>query len=257
MAVLVTNNVAKWVWESATTIQIQEHHPDGAKKRKLHPAVADSANLKHQRLAHCEGIIKRGLHTFLEVGEALREIRDERLYEVSKYGRTFEEYAHNRFGLSRPHAYRYIDAADVQDALSPIGDRIPNESIARALVPLKDKPEKLRETWKRAQEWREQITGESSGHRKAVTAAIVAKEVERALGFPLKSSNGQPVLTKAIDPNCPHANLIEKLHAVSEAIRADKIKVVVIDDLIDDLAQFRNEIEATEHTVQDVVPCVG
>jgi hypothetical protein len=50
---------------------------------------------------------------------ALKQLRDRRLYRSSH--NTFEEYAKDRFGYNRAHAYRLIQAAQVIENLSPIG----------------------------------------------------------------------------------------------------------------------------------------
>lgn len=84
-------------------------------------------------LAECEQVIERGLAVFTEVGAALIEIRDRRLYRQS-HG-TFEEYCEQRWGFSRSRAYRIIEATQTTRALSPIGDTpLPaNEGQAREL----------------------------------------------------------------------------------------------------------------------------
>lgn len=81
-------------------------------------------------LAKQEEIIERGLATFIEVGRALMAIRDRELYK-DKY-LTFKDYCQVRWGMTRQHAYRLIDAADVANDVSPIGD-IAHESQARPL----------------------------------------------------------------------------------------------------------------------------
>src|SRR5262249_48960236 len=63
-------------------------------------------------LAELEGVIERGLQTFVEVGEALREISERRLYRERGYG-TFDEYCRERWGWSRFAGYQYIRAAEV------------------------------------------------------------------------------------------------------------------------------------------------
>ena len=50
------------------------------------------------------------LKAWYDNGLLLREIRDDKLYK-KKYG-TFEEYADQRWGWKRTHAYRMIDAAE-------------------------------------------------------------------------------------------------------------------------------------------------
>lgn len=82
------------------------------------------------RLGHLESIIDRGIATFMEVGQALAEIRDTRLYRAT-HG-TFESYCRDRFGFSRAHGYRLIRAATLAE-MSPVGD-IQNERQARAVL---------------------------------------------------------------------------------------------------------------------------
>lgn len=101
------------------------------------------------RKAELEATIERGMQTFVEVGLALMEIRDGRLYRA-EYG-TFEEYCRDRWGISRPRAYQLIDAAVVTTELSTIVDTLPaTESQARPLAALE--PEQQREAWERAVE---------------------------------------------------------------------------------------------------------
>jgi len=64
-----------------------------------------------QRLAELEKTIARGKKTFVEVGLALAEIRDLRLYRREYSG--FEEYCREKWGWSRQHAYRLIEAAPI------------------------------------------------------------------------------------------------------------------------------------------------
>lgn len=61
------------------------------------------------RLQELEQVIERGLETFVEVGNALREIRDAKLYK-NTYS-SFEEYCRVRWDMSRPTAYEYMQAA--------------------------------------------------------------------------------------------------------------------------------------------------
>lgn len=104
------------------------------------------------RLAGCEARIERGLATFVDVGQALLEVRDDRLYRAA-HG-TFEDYCRERWGLSRKRAYDLTAAAEVSAAVSPNGDTPspPNEAVARELAPLRSDPPRLREAWSEAVE---------------------------------------------------------------------------------------------------------
>lgn len=64
-----------------------------------------------RRLAELEKLIARGKQTFVEVGLALAEIRDLRLYK-REYG-SFSEYCQAKWGWTKQHAYRLIEAAPV------------------------------------------------------------------------------------------------------------------------------------------------
>lgn len=88
------------------------------------------------RKAQLEATIERGMQTFVEVGLALMEIRDGRLYRA-EYG-TFEEYCQERWGWERRHAYRLIDAAAaVENVSNWTQNQVPaNEAQARPLTSL-------------------------------------------------------------------------------------------------------------------------
>lgn len=104
--------------------------------------------LQIQRLTELENIIERGLKTFVDVGNALLEIRDGRLYQ-GEYG-TFEGYCRDRWNISRPRAYQMMEAASVVSNLSTIVDKPINESQARPLTRFNDEPNLQREIWQEA-----------------------------------------------------------------------------------------------------------
>jgi hypothetical protein len=86
------------------------------------------------RLATLEAIVERGLQTFVEVGNALSEIRDAKLYKLS-HG-TFEDYCKERWHFTARHARQLIAGAGIAGELA-MGSRvpIPTERHARALAP--------------------------------------------------------------------------------------------------------------------------
>jgi hypothetical protein len=98
------------------------------------------------QLASCEAVIERGLQTFSEVGTALLTIRDERLYRAT-HG-TFEEYCRERWSITRIHANRLVQAAEISENLKPIGFIPTHESQVRPLAGLK--PENQRIIWEQA-----------------------------------------------------------------------------------------------------------
>lgn len=74
---------------------------------------------ENARLAQCEQIIERGFTVFLEVGQALAEIRDAKLYRASHD--TFEDYCKARWDIGRSRAYELIDQATVVKAITDAG----------------------------------------------------------------------------------------------------------------------------------------
>lgn len=83
-------------------------------------------------------------------GNALLEIRDSRLYRAL-FG-TFEDYCRGRWGMSKTHANRMIDAANVAGNLTPIGVIPSNVEQTRPLSREDLSPDQQRKAWSRAVE---------------------------------------------------------------------------------------------------------
>jgi hypothetical protein len=98
----------------------------------LELAILDGATPSTLSLPELERVIERGQQTFIEVGRALLEIRDRRLYRETHA--TFEAYCRERWGWSRRHANRQIEAARVVDAVGPVGPKPESERQARAML---------------------------------------------------------------------------------------------------------------------------
>lgn len=108
-----------------------------------------------------EGVIEKGLNTFIDVGNALLRIRDERLYRES-HG-TFELYCRDRWQFSKTQANRFIAASSVAKNLAPIGVIPTSESQVRLLASFK--PDKQVKVFERA--------AKKSGGAEKVTAAAI------------------------------------------------------------------------------------
>lgn len=78
------------------------------------------ATVEQEALMRCEAVIAKGLHTYIEVGRALLDIRDQRLYRATH--QTYADYCNERWGMSRQRAYQLIDASQVATDLSTIVD---------------------------------------------------------------------------------------------------------------------------------------
>jgi len=73
---------------------------------------------EEERLAFAahEVVIKQGLKSFIEVGNALVIIRDDRLYRAEHI--TFESYCRAQWQLGRTRAYQLIEASAITAAVS-------------------------------------------------------------------------------------------------------------------------------------------
>ena len=123
-----------------------------------------------RKLATLEAVIERGLSTFVEVGNALLEIRSRGLHRDAGF-KTFEEYCQTRWNFTHQRASQLIEAAHVAGLLA--GDEglatiVANEAQARELAPLmRDDPEAAREVW-----------GELTAEEERPTAARIRSVVQ-------------------------------------------------------------------------------
>jgi hypothetical protein len=102
--------------------------------------------VEEANLARCEQILATKLPVCFDVGRALAEINEKRLYRA-QYP-TFEAYCEERWHVHRSQAYRLIEASLVQEHLSPMGDNIPQPIHERQVRPLAHlPPEAARKAW--------------------------------------------------------------------------------------------------------------
>jgi hypothetical protein len=66
---------------------------------------------EQERLKNCELVIKTGLETFYQVGQALLEIQENKLYRQEF--NTFDEYLQGRWNFGSTQAYNFISSAKV------------------------------------------------------------------------------------------------------------------------------------------------
>lgn len=86
---------------------------------------------ERRKLQSLESVVARGQKAFVEVGCALAEIRNSKLYRADF--KTFEDYCREKWGWEKRHAYRLIEAADVAKTC-PVGHELTNERQARELA---------------------------------------------------------------------------------------------------------------------------
>lgn len=141
---------------------------------------------KSAELATCERTIEVGLQAFYEVGQALANIREKRLYRAEY--RTFEDYCRMRWQMSKRHVNRLIGASDVVGNLSSAsvsfsGPRGPESNVidievapssekqVRPLTQLE--PDEQREAWANA-------VAEAGGEQPAARQVKVAADEVKA-----------------------------------------------------------------------------
>lgn len=144
--------------------------PSKAKPQRVTAVVAAARNQAQctARLGELEQIINDGLRTYVTVGRALKEIRDEKLYLAEGY-ETFVDYLKRRFGWAKSYGHGVINASVVTERLSAIADEVElpaNEGQARPLVGLK--PDEATAVWKK-------VVSESKKDAKPITAEHVSE----------------------------------------------------------------------------------
>lgn len=141
------------------------------------PEVSEVQSLsaaERNRFKECERVIEIGLHAFVEVGNALLEIRQEKLYR-SDY-QTFESYCRERWQLKRQRAYELMEAAEIVVSLSQSLRDIPSKKLpqkeAHAAQLSKAPPDERPVIWK-------QIVSDSENSAKHITAKKIAETINR------------------------------------------------------------------------------
>lgn len=141
----------------------------------LTPEVVDLVNRlsKSERteLARQEKRIDKALPSFVEIGEALNLIRDNKLYRGT-HG-TFDGYLSERWGFTRQRAAQIIGAAETMAAL-PVSVRpaVTTERAARALKPVAKKPAAAKRAVKKATETATGATPTAGDFERAVQGEV-------------------------------------------------------------------------------------
>lgn len=121
-------------------------------------------------LRRLEKVVEDGMQTFLEVGQALKEIRDAKLYREK--WTTFDGYVEDRWEFQKRHAYRLIEAFEtkqVVDEKCPTGHKITNERQLRELAKV---PESAIQTVL------DKVVEQSQETGKPITAAAIKEAAE-------------------------------------------------------------------------------
>ena len=138
------------------------------------------------RFAELEETIDLVTRSFIIRGDALREIRDERLYRESHD--TFHEYCQARFRLTRPKANQLIDSARCGNSLSQIAHVEPPTSECQ-VRPLEKLSEKVA-----AEAW----THASLAKQRPITEKMVRKSLGQVLCKPRQIPTTDGVVDKLL-----------------------------------------------------------
>ncbi len=159
------------------------------------------------RLQTSEQIIESGLKTFVEVGNALMSIRDDRLYR-EQYP-TFEAYCRERWRFTDARANQMIDAANITTMVVSAELQAPlNERQARELSRLKE-PEAIRETWQ-----------EVTSNNPQPTARDIRQAVERRINPPqhyVCTECGQVHETREC-PDCVQVDEVQQMDSLFQIV---------------------------------------
>lgn len=155
------------------------------------------------RLADLEAVVERGLGTFVEVGQALMDIRDSRLYRETH--ETFESYCRERWEFTRQRAHQLIEASAVSNML----DRPPaNARQAAELAPL------LREDEQAAVDvWREL--------RDEYGADVTADRIKRVVRNRMRRADREQLLAAKQVEEKARVLALSGRYAVSDRCRID------------------------------------
>lgn len=135
-------------------------------------------------LAECEAIIERNLESFVDAGNALLRVRNEKLYRA-EYG-SFQEWCEGKWKISDRHARRMIDAAEVAGNLQngPVGPVPTTERQARPLTSLVE-PEEQQEAWQAA------VQASANGAPTAREVEAVVEKMKPAKARPVDSGDDE------------------------------------------------------------------
>jgi hypothetical protein len=146
--------------------------------------------IETKRLTALEKKIDKGIKAFVEVGQALQEIRDAALFRQS-HG-TFEEYCQDKWAIGRNYAKKQIAAASVVAALGTDVPKPRNEATARPLASLLDRPDELKAAWSQARE-----IANAEGRKEPMAEDVIDTAVWKAhrratMVAPKKTTQDQP-----------------------------------------------------------------
>lgn len=235
---------------------------DGGLTIALPPAVGaespwcEQDDQDHER---CVVTIKRGTKTFVEVGLALAEVKQKRLYR--KTHRTFDGFCKEHVGFQRHYGYRLIEAAETTGRLLSRGDSPApqSEAQARQLAGLseEDQVEVMKSAAAAAggtpttKSIKEAATKKKNG-----TTVNVVKEddslVETTGTEDATSAAKAPVRRKQVEAISIRST-IEKVASAITLLKSDE-EDVDVEKLLELLEDIELGLQEFQHTVEEQTP---
>lgn len=161
-----SNDLLRDLHSETLTIDLIPNFNEPIELSALNSAEKEQLNL-------CETIIEKGYNTFIEVGNALFDIRNNKLYR-EKHS-TFEEYCKQKWQIKRQRAYELMDAASIVNTLSEISDKKSDEVKVSPIINIREShavalgkvPEEMRNlVWQK-------VVDNQKEHGKTITAKTI------------------------------------------------------------------------------------
>jgi hypothetical protein len=148
-------------------------------------------------LSSLEAKVERSLKAFWEIGQALGQIRDRRLYRQDFS--TFEDYCTNRWEMSRRWAYQLIEAATVYENVRHGAQILPaNERQVRPLtaLPSQEQP----------RAWDQAVSTAPNGKLTAFHVARVVEEHQKKISRNKSNNENSSKNQRTLWANHPSSN---------------------------------------------------
>ena len=164
-------------------------------------------------LENCVQVVKRGLGSFLEAGEALQRIKSKQLYRQSHP--TFEAFAAAEFNLTGRRLAQLIESFEIVKTMKLVSPSLPTPAMEAAVRPLAGlTPAVQVEAF---QEAVEAAGGESPSPRQVREAAARRKPAPKKAARPVRFR--VPGAIVEVTPNKAFGGVVEALEAALHQAR--------------------------------------
>lgn len=203
---------------------------------------------QHTRLRSLEIVIEEGKQTFIDVGNALAEIKEQELYKLTHS--TFADYCKERWGFNKAYANHVIRAAELVSSL-PAGAAtiVATETQARELqkveackrVEVLEKAQAIAESENRALTAKD-ITNASPAKQKPSPAYVA----------PVEPDEPEPATAPAKLPVMPAAKpFIISAYPVPQCLEElnGTLEIVLADYSIEDLRKVSTQLDIMQRRI--------